>query len=368
MEETRSAEVISQDLLKDIFSDYESKAEVKKEEVDNTPPVKEELEDILNSVIPKSDITKEVTEEKPAEEKPKNTTDYSKRLHSAIKDGLIENFAITYNDEEAYLEDIQDLTEEGYNEIVKGWKEAKDKDFKEKYISTDSFDEQTKKLIEIKQAGGDITQIIRENVTAMEQVQKLKENIDDENVQMSIVVHNLEQKGGLSKKAIQAQIDELLEQGELEAEANAILDFHYNQHSEAIELKRQDNLKRVEAEKEDLKNLRKTLSGIYKKFGLPDNIQKILVDNATKLDQDKVSNTDKLYFEAIKDPEKFAEINYILNNPKEFKKWVSSSQVLTSKLENTKSLFSININNQKKPKVSSNTLEEYADEVIRNNK
>lgn len=363
MEEgTQNAEVISQELLKDIFSDFEAAAPKAEEKPAEEATVTEDVKALLgDTVVPeqKAEVKEESTKVA--------TTDYSKRLQAAIKDGLIENFAITYNDEEAYLEDIQDLTEEGYNQIIQGWKDEKDKNLKEKYISTDDFDEQTKKLIEIKRSGGDITQLIEKNVTAMEQVQRLKENIDDQKVQINIVGHNLEQKG-LSKRVIQAQIEELIEQGELEAEATTILDYHYNQNSEAIELKRQEEAQRVITEKEDLKNLRKTLSATYKEFGVPDNIQKTLVENATKLDKDKISNTDKLYFEAIKDPKRYAEINYFLNNPEEFKKWISSNSVLKTKLENTNNLFKININNQKKPKISSTSLEEYADEVFRNNK
>ena len=71
---------------------------------------------------------------------------------------------------------------------------------------------------------------------------------------------------------------------------------------------------------------------------------------------------------AIKDPKKFAEINLFLNNPEEFKKWISSKKVLESKLNTIKPLFSININNQKKAKLSSNSLEDYADEILKSNK
>ena len=54
-------------------------------------------------------------------------------------------------------------------------------------------------------------------------------------------------------------------------------------------------------------------------------------------------------------------------DPEEFKKWISSKKVLESKLNTIKPLFSININNQKKPKQTANTLEEFADRIIKNN-
>lgn len=357
MENTNNAEVISsQDLIANIFQDYKPAEEPKQPVTTELPP-----EQIQTDVL----ITPPAPEPEKKEEPVKVFTDYSKRLKSAIADGLIENFQITYNEQEAYLEDISDLTEEGYNEIITAYKAEKDKNLKEKYISTDDFDDQTKKLIEIKKAGGSITEIIKENITAIDQLTHLKANIDNENVQANIVGKDLEQKGN-DLELIQAQIQRLKERGELESRAEAILDNHLLLHNEAIEQKRQNELQRVEQEKEDFKTLRKNLSAEYKQMGVPENIQKVLVDNATKLDADRISNTDKLYFEAVKDPKRYAEINYFLNNPEEFKKTVASKQVLESKKENVKSMFTINTNNQKKPKLTPNTLDEYASAIIQN--
>lgn len=353
MENTNNnAEVISsQDLITNIFNEYKPV-----EEQAQTPAVTTTEQTTTIEVVP--------APEKPAEEV-KVFTDYSKRLKSIIADGLIDNVQITYNEQEAFLEDIEDLTEEAYNEIITQYKAEKEKNIKEKYISTEDLDDQTKKLIEIKRAGGSISGIVKENVTAIERIEELKANIDNENVQANIVGKDLEQKGN-DLEVIQEQIKRLRERGELESRAEAILDNHLSIHNEAIEQKRQSELQRVEQEKEDLKNLRKNLSAEYKQMGVPENIQRVLVDNATKLDADKISNTDKLYFEAIKDPKRFAEINYFLNNPEEFKKTVSSKQVLASKIDSQKQVFSININNQKKPKLTPNTLDEYASAIIQN--
>lgn len=356
MENTNNnAEVISsQDLISEIFNEWK--------------PVEEPAQPTLVATtepIVTTEVTTTPEPEKPKEETVKVFTDYSKRLKSAISDGLIENFQITYNDQEAFLEDIDDLTEEAYNEILTQYKAEKEKNIKEKYISTEDLDDQTKKLIEIRRAGGSISEIVRENVTAIERIQELKANIDNENVQANIVGKDLEQKGN-DLEVIQDQIKRLRERGELESRAEAILDNHLSIHNEAIEQKRLGELQRVEQEKEDLKNLRKNLSAEYKQMGVPENIQKVLVDNATKLDAEKISNTDKLYFEAIKDPKRYAEINYFLNNPEEFKKTIASKQVLASKIDSQKQVFSININNQKKPKLAPNTLEEYAGEIIQN--
>jgi hypothetical protein len=363
MENTNTtAEVVSSDLVAQIFNDYnltQTPAEVKKEDV------KTDLEVIDNAQVlptpPKQELPKE-------EEKPKVSSDYSKRLKSLIDDGFIDNFTITVDEEDVYLDQIADLTEEGYKQILEGWKEEKEKQKKEKYVSVDGLDETTKKLIEIRRSGGDIQELIRENVTAIDQLTQLKTNIDDEQVQINIVGHDLQQRG-LKPKVIQAQIAALVEDGELENQANTILDQHLSIHNDAIEAKRIGQLESVEAEKQNIKELRKNLSSTYKEWNIPDNIQKQLVDNATKLDEDKISNTDKLYFEAVKDPKKFAELNYFLNNPDSFKKFISSKKVLEAKLEGkVKPLLTLNLNKTRAPKLSSSSLEEYTQEILNTNK
>ena len=333
-------EKVSADLLNDIFATVETKPELPKEEL----------------------LKKE--ESKP--EPPKVTTDYAKKLKSLISDGLIENFSVSLGDEEAFIEDIDDLDEEGYKQIIDGWKKVKDEEVKSKFISTEGLDETTKKLIEIRKAGGDITELIQQNVTAIDQLNLLKNNLDDEQTQIYIVTQSLQQQG-LKPAVIQAQLKALVDDGELETEANNILDFRLKSHQEVIEQKKQAELQRIEKEKEDIKNLRKTLSSTYKELGLPESMSKVLVDNATKLDEDKISNTDKLYFEAIKDPKLFAELNLFLNNREAFTKYLTSPAVTKAKIDTVKPLFTINLNKTSKPKVSQNTLVEFVDDIIKEN-
>lgn len=356
-------EQVSADLLKDIFS--AAGLGEKQEE-----PVSK-VEEIITNTAPLLETPK-VEPEKVIEAPVQDikSSDYSKRLKDLLKDGIIDNFAINYNvegeDQEVFLDQIEDLTEEGYKQILDGWKSAQKEDINSKYVSVEGLDETTKKLIEIKRSGGDITEIIRENVTAIDQLTQLKENIDKEQVQINIVAHSLQQQG-IKPAVIQAQINALIEEGVLETEASTILDSHLSVHQSAIEQKRQGELARVEKEKEDLKNLRKNLSSTYKEMGIPENLSKVFIDNSTKLDQDKISNTDKLYFEAIKDPQKYAEITMFLNNPDAFKKYITTPAVTQSKIANQKALFSVNINKTNRPKASASTLEEFADEVIKNN-
>ena len=333
--------------------------------------VLDKVKDVINPIEEILQPLPELIEEK-VEPTPiiVDTTDHSRKLKTLIADGLIENFSIEYNvDGESKiipLDEIENLTEDGYKEILQQIKTAKKDEVDSKYISKEGLDDSFLKVIETRKAGGDITEQLRVNVTAIDQLTQLKDNIDNEQVQINIVGHALQQQG-LKPKVIQAQLDAHIEDGTLEMEANSILDFRLEENKQAIENKRQAELQRVEKEKEDTKTLRKDLSTIYKEMNIPENMYKVFIDNSTKVDQDRISNTDKLYFEAIKDPKKYAEITMLLNNPEAFKKYITSPAVTKAKIEATTPVFKININNTNKPKVSKAGLENLVDDIINGN-
>lgn len=363
MENTKSVvETVSSQLIEDIFK-ASALEEIKVPEVENIVNDKEPLPN------PPEEVETRIVEEI---EKPKSVyqTDYSKRLKGLLEDGIIDNFAINYNvdgkDQEVFLEDIEDLTEEGYKQILEGVKSAKKNEIDSKYIEKGNLDEHFLKVIETRKAGGDITEIIRENVTAIDQLTQLKDNIDNEQVQINIVAHSLQQQG-IKDSVIKGQIRALVDDGSLEVEANLILDSHLEEHQNAIEQKRQVELQRVEREKEDNKNLRKSLVNEYKEMGLPEKAYKVFVDNATNLDQDKISNSDKIYFKLIQDPKTAPLVNFFLNDMAGYDKYISSRKVMETKIKDVKAAFSVNIHKTNKPKLSSNSLEEFVDEAIKNN-
>jgi hypothetical protein len=294
---------------------------------------------------------------------------YTNKIKSLIEDGFLEDVSISFDGKEAFLSEIDIQDKDAYNSILEGIKEDKKKKRDEKYISRDGIDETTEKLIEIRKAGGDITDLIKENVTAIDQLVNLKsaldgydmEDRDKEQLAINILSQDLQQKK-LSKKVIQAQIEDFIESGTLEREASEIIDSHLSQHKEAIEHKKQSQLKKAEAEKENQKVFKKTLSNTYKEYQLPDNIQKVLVENATKLDDLKISNTDKLYFNAQEaNPELYAKVNFLLNNPQEFEKWISGKKITEAKKEIIKSSIVINSNKKRETRGNNfNTLEDIA--------
>lgn len=355
----------SQVTLEDIFKEVTEKAvstETSPQEGDAA--VLPKLPEVADLTTPTVGVKEEVATT------PTAASEYSNKIKSFIDAKLLENFEITIDGEETFLADIDIKDEDTYNLILEQVKAEKEKQFKESYISKEGIDETTEKLIEIRKAGGSIREILKENVDAIEQLQNLKsliEGDDDkarEQVSINILVQNLQQKG-LSNKVINAQIQDYIDNGVLEEEAGSILNRHLSSHNQAIEDKRSAELARIEQEKEDSKTFKKTLNQQYKGWDIPDNIQKVLVENATKTDEYQISNTDKLYFESRKNPELFAKVNFFLNNPQEFEKWISGKKVLESKRDHVRSSISINTSKTKPVRTyDSNNLDEIGEQVF----
>ena len=73
-----------------------------------------------------------------------------------------------------------------------------------------------------------------------------------------------------------------------------------------------------------------------------ESVAKLILDNATKKDEVGLTNTDKLYFDAQKDPKMFAEISFFLNNREEFYKSMGVKNKNKETIKTVNTLFSIN--------------------------
>lgn len=342
----------------DSFDDlFKSVADVKKEAEDVV--VKEE----------ETTVTPQETKKEEVEEV-KEPTEYKKRLDQLIEDNILENVSIEIPDEKGetqlvFLSDLSDLDEATYKTILANYKDAKDNEIKEKYISTEGLDETTKKLIEIRRAGGNIDNIVKENVSAIDQWLDTKQNLtDNEQLQMNVVAWELKNKG-LSDRVIDAQIKDYVDNLQLDVEAEKIVDLHLSAHQGEIEIKKQQELQRLEDERENQKQVKKNLSGIVKSWNLPDNLQKVIIDNSTKVDADNLTNTEKLFFNSITTAEGLAEVAFFLNNREEYKKWVSSKPVLNAKLDgNVKPYFKVDLKQTRQVKREAITADEKFDELF----
>lgn len=317
--------------------------------VDETPKQQEEVKE-EEKVEPKA-------EEKPAEETPKpqkqktvKENPYDAQLKSLLELGLIKDVAIGIVDEngetqEVHLSELKDLDQDKLKGIVENYKQAEEEDFKSKYISKEGIDEVTEKLIELKKAGGNVESLIQQEVNYIDTLQKMKENISDDQQSANILFHEFKAKG-LSDKVAKAQIEEIVENGELTNEAEKIIDREIKRYEDSLEEKRQLQLKEIEAQKEKQKEFLKNFSAQIKEKGIPENVARVIKENV-KQNKDGLTKIDELYFSALENPELYADIAFLLHNPTEYKNWVKGSAKVEGKKELMKTAFSINWSNVK---------------------
>ena len=307
----------------------------------------------------------------PVIEEKKPESFYTSKIQNLLNDGFLEDYAVNIDGEEVYLSEANVKDEDTYKLILQSVKEAREAEIKTKYIPKEGLNETTEKLVDILRSGGDVTELLEKNVQEINTISKYKEDLegfdlDDkqkEQLAINVVAQSLQQKG-LSQKVIQAQIEDYIENGNLETEATTVLDSYLSYHKEEISRKHQEQVDRLNQEKENLKTFKKTLTSTCSELGFPDNIKKVLVENATKQDEMKVTNADKLYFEIQeKNPKLFAKIVYQMHNEEEFEKWVSSKRVTEAKKELIRPSLVINTNKTREAKARATsypTLEELA--------
>jgi hypothetical protein len=291
--------------------------------------------------------------------------EWKSRLNTLIEDGLIEDVAITLdpgteNEKSVYLSELEDLDAATYKSIVNNYKEAKDKELKEKYISVEGLDDTTKKLVNLKKEGGDISTLIQEEVQVIDTLQRIQKSLDDENEQARVVYHDLLSKG-VTKRVAEVQIQELAENFQLENTARDIIKKEIDAYEESVEQKQKEQLKQLEIAKEEHKAFTKEVSAKYKEWGVEENLRRLLVQNTTVRDQNGLTNTDKLYFDSIKDPEKHAKVAFLLNNLEKFEEHIAGKRVVEDKKRTVSSLFTLSTTNIKQ---ADRTSDDKTDKLI----
>lgn len=326
------------DLLKEVG--------VRKEE---TPKEEIKPEDVLEKItqdlpkIEEQEVTPVVEDKKVEAPKQNSKSDYTKKLLDVIELGFIEDAQITWGEgeeaKEVFLSELTDLDKEQFDAIISKYKEAKDKEIEEKYISTEGLDDRTKKYIELKKAGGDLTQLIEKEV---EYVNPLSQFDLDNEAHQEALVRQILQNQGYKPRYIDQEIEDMKENLTLDSEAQKIAETLNKNFDDFVESKKQEQLSKIEEDKIQQKEFRKNINQEIKSLIPNENIAKLILDNATKRDEVGLTNTDKLYFDAQKDPKLFAEIAFFINNREEFYKSIGAKNKNKETLKVTKSLFSIN--------------------------
>lgn len=264
------------------------------------------LEDILPQIPQKQDI---------------NKNNIIKRY---LEDGYWEDVVVNIKSEDGEkqipISELEDIDDETFKQLKEAQENLKKEDFESKYISKEGLDEKTLKLIEIARNGrfDEIQDLLKIQTEIVHPLQGL--DTSDEKVQEWIVAQTLKNQG-LDDIVISNTIKQYKENLVLDQKADAVvqqIDKMYNDQIDAKLKEVEDNKLR---ERENQKQFKKNLSEQYKKIKIDESLKKSLIDSATKYDEYGLAQTDKLFYEAKKDPEFFAELNFFLANREAYNKY-----------------------------------------------
>lgn len=289
---------------------------------------------------------KEAKKEAPAA--PKQSV-YSDLIKDYIEDGDWTDGAIEIEDEngevkQVNLLDLKDVTPEQFKQIKAGQKALRDEEFKSKYISVDKLDETTRKIIEIKQAGGDTRELFQMQAEIVNPLDNL--DLEDERVHEYLVRQKLSANPDLDQDDIDNKVRKLKANFTLDTEAKKIINEVNTNFTSVVEQKQKEHAAILEKVQEEQKTFKKQMTQTYKDLKLNDNIVKNLVENTSKFDEYGLTNVDKAFFESKKNPELFAKIAYLILDEKGFNEYQGVKVKNDVTKETLKTIFKIS------PKVS----------------
>lgn len=287
-----------------------------------------EVETVVEPVVQQE--PPKVEDFKPLEDLiPKDVVTPSSEKNSIVKryleDGYWEDVIVKIQTEdgtekEVPISELEDVDDDTFKQLKDAQENLKKTDFESKYISKEGLDEKTLKLIEIARNGrfDEIQDLLKVQTEIVHPLQGL--DTSDEKVQEWIVAQTLKNQG-LDDIVISNTIKQYKDNLILDQKADAVVQQIDKMYNEQVDLKLKEVEQQKIAEKENQKLFKKSVSEQYKSLQINDSLKKSLIDSATKYDEYGISQTDKLYYEAKKDPEFFAEINFILNNKEEYNKY-----------------------------------------------
>lgn len=322
------------------------------ETIEETPKIEDFFKDETSTDVAttnKEDITPPVTN-------PQSSTTpsfYDSLVKEMIEDGDWIDGEIELEDGTAVLlSEINNVTPDLFKQIKESQKAIKEEEFKSKYISVEGLDDTTKKMIELKKAGGDITSLLQAEAQYVHPLKGL--DLDSDDVQAYLVAQKY-MSMGLDQDIVQMKIEKLKKDSQLDLEAKKIIDevnSNFDAHVESeknkqLELKRQID--------EEQKTFRKTISESFKNLGLEkETLIKNLIEKTAKFDDNGLTEADKLYFESKKNPELHAKIAFLLSDEESFNKFYTQKAKLETKKDDVRKILQIS------PKSSSTSSKKQA--------
>lgn len=287
----------------------------------------------------------QTTEEPPVVEPSKSNAFYE-RAQFLIEQGFWDDYEIVTTNEQGEevsvpISEIKDLDEDLFEQIKDAQKEKKEEQIKEKYISVEGIDETTKKIIDLKRKGGDITEVLevhKQYVSPLEQV-----DITNEAHQEWLIRQKLALNPDLDQDDIDNKVKKLKANLILDKEAEKVYTEFKTRYDEFLQQKLDEQEKLIQAQKEEQKQFRKSITEAVKNLDLKnENVIRKIVDVASKVDEVGLTEADKKFFEIKQsNPEKFAKIALLLEDEELFNKIYGSKVALQTKVEGTKKILNL---------------------------
>jgi len=253
--------------------------------------------------------------------KPKEiNSKYTERVKEYLEEGDWDDVQIEIEDEQGNpttvkLSELSEIDADTFKQLKAAQKELKEQELKTKFISVEGLDETTKKLIEAKRAGADISQLIETDANLIHPLKEV--DVDDPKIQEQIIRWSLQNKGEEADD-IEYKIQKYKKNFTLDSEAGKIVKTINEEYDHKVTTALEEQKKANAEALESQKTFKKSISETYKNWKLNENTIKTLVDNSAKFDETGLTQVDRLYFEAKKNPELFAEIAFHIIDQKGF--------------------------------------------------
>ena len=304
-----------------------------------------------------SNITKE--EVIPHTSQNHSTSFYDDLVLDMIKEGdWIDGEVELEDGSSVMLSEMKGVSAEVFKQIKENQKQLQKEEFNKKYISVDGLDETTKKMIELKKAGGDITTILQYEAQVVNPLKGL--DLDDDRIQAELVAQKYFNMG-LDQDTIDFKIKKLIKDNQLDTEAHKIISEVNKNYDAYVESEKNKQLEIRNAQIEEQKVFKKSITEVVKNLGIEkESVTKKLIDTITKTDDNGLAELDKLYFESKKDPEKHSKLALFLADTDTFYKIITHKTKLETTKGDVNKLFKISAKASNTPtNTTNNPLEEF---------
>lgn len=288
---------------------------------------------------------KEPEEEEPEPGKSSDTSTFYKTALRKLFGESIETLTVEEDGEDVDISlDDLDIDEDYFQEIVQAKYDLDKQEALEGKVDITGNSDFAKKILEIDKLGGSYSDLLEMKEAYTDPLASL--NFDDPNDQKKAIFLRYKAKNNLADEEISAIIQGFEKSGSLKEKALSAKEEVETAITRAAEQREQEAIELKEKAAEKEKEYRKKMKNALGSYELKDSVKEKLVNISTKRGENGVYELDKIYSEAVSDPEKAAEIALYFLDREEFLAQVSSKKVNEEKLSTARKL---KITGNKKP-------------------